>query len=131
MEGIHIPAKHPVFQLVPPAFEELAETAYTQLGRPPVSVDTFWDIYTQLLNHFRNLMHNMDLTHILASHQEITQNIENETILLPPGLKELPNDDDVDGPDGNDEESLNTPGSSLVQNYATFTDEEDTSDDDG
>jgi hypothetical protein len=42
------PDDDPVFQLVPPLFQEIISSCYAAIGRPVVSFDTFWDIYLHL-----------------------------------------------------------------------------------
>jgi hypothetical protein len=129
MEQLFAPPDHPVFQLVPPAFEEVAQAAYMQMGQPPVSDKTFWGVYMQLLNSLRNLLTHVDLAPILASHQEVTRDIETESIPLLLGLKELPNANDGNHDTG-DEEDSNPPGPSFIKQYCSFTDEENSSDGD-
>ena len=55
MEQQWAPRDLPVFQLVPPAFDEQANVLYTNIGCPVVSSSTFWDVYKQLLSAFRAL----------------------------------------------------------------------------
>ncbi|PCH43366.1 hypothetical protein WOLCODRAFT_164380 [Wolfiporia cocos MD-104 SS10] len=43
----------PVFQLVPPAFRDLADLLYWQMGHPLVIYLTAWAIYADLLNRIR------------------------------------------------------------------------------
>ncbi|EJD33870.1 hypothetical protein AURDEDRAFT_76626 [Auricularia subglabra TFB-10046 SS5] len=50
----YAPADHPVFQLVPPIFDARVQAAYATLGRPAVTVNTLWTIYSALLNEVSN-----------------------------------------------------------------------------
>jgi hypothetical protein len=145
IEDLYAPRDHPVFQLVPPAFEQRAQDLYTIIGRPAVSSDTFWTVYLQLLGRFRALQNDPELTHVLECHREMTQRVEDEEIGLLPGLRELRNGDNVVGPHG--EQYIggsqdppipqcmqggesNTQGPPIVPEYTVFTDDEDSEDSD-
>jgi hypothetical protein len=91
---------HPVFQLVPPLFEERAQELYSKIGRPTVTSDMFWNVYLQLLQEFRSLGNNPAVTQVLAEYQEITQVVEEEDVQLFPGLRDLRNGDNIVGPHG-------------------------------
>jgi hypothetical protein len=118
MEQLYVPPDNPVFQLVPPPFEEHIQTAYAALGTPPISHRTFWDVYIHLLNHFQNLAHNP--APILSPYQTST-NIHDPIELLP-GLKELPNGNGAINDDDHGE------GSSRHRECGEFTDDESGSD---
>ena len=45
VEAIYAPSEHPVFDLVPPTFEQHAQHLYASLGKPQVSSDFFWNVY--------------------------------------------------------------------------------------
>ena len=47
-EGLWAPADDPIFQLVPPPFQEVVNQCYKDLGCPPVTFDTFWEVYITL-----------------------------------------------------------------------------------
>ncbi|EMD40134.1 hypothetical protein CERSUDRAFT_63618 [Gelatoporia subvermispora B] len=47
------PPDAPCFQCVPPEFDDHAHQLYDELGRPQISSDSFWDVYTDLLEMFR------------------------------------------------------------------------------
>jgi hypothetical protein len=102
-----------------------------------VSSNTFWATYLQLLQEFRNQVDNAAVTQILNEHQEAVQFVDEETVQILPGLRELRNGDNVVGPygdqyiGGNREPSIPHPVTmdsgdlqSAVE-YATFTDEDD------
>ncbi|KAJ6486345.1 hypothetical protein DFH09DRAFT_948853 [Mycena vulgaris] len=55
MEENWAPPTDQVFELVPPAFHELASTLYLGLNSPPVTLTTFWEVYIELKAAF--LMH--------------------------------------------------------------------------
>ena len=42
------PADDPIFDLVPPPFQNIADRCYDDLGRPSVTVKSFWTIYCAL-----------------------------------------------------------------------------------
>ena len=101
MEQLYAPPDHAVFQLVPPAFGERAETFYIRLGRPVVNFASFWGTYSQLLHQFKQCRMNEpgnDLEEVLTNHKERSQRIEEENdVPLLQGLKELRNGDNVIG----------------------------------
>ena len=43
---------NPVFLLTPPDFHAQASVFYQEMGNPPVTSETFWVVYLQLLNKF-------------------------------------------------------------------------------
>ncbi|KAJ7438148.1 hypothetical protein FB451DRAFT_1344417 [Mycena latifolia] len=52
MEETWAPPDDPVFKLVPDAFDEQARALYAGLANPVVNRDTFWIVYSALLNAF-------------------------------------------------------------------------------
>lgn len=42
------PADDPIFQLVPPSFQEIVVECYNNLGRPTVTFKSFWEVYCDL-----------------------------------------------------------------------------------
>ena len=132
MEEIYAPSDHPVFQLVPPLFEEHAQELYSKIRRPTVTSDTFWNVYLQLLHEFRSLGNNPVVTQVLAEYQEMTQVVEEEDVQLLPGLRHLRNGDNIVGPNGDLYiEGLREPviprpvDQQPAIYYATFTDDEE------
>jgi hypothetical protein len=51
MEALYAPPDHLVFKLVPLASHEHISNIYSAIGQPEVTVDTFWDIFHNLLGH--------------------------------------------------------------------------------
>ncbi|EGO28160.1 hypothetical protein SERLADRAFT_405819 [Serpula lacrymans var. lacrymans S7.9] len=49
----YVSPNHEVFFLVPLAFHELASTFLSDTRNPLVTMNTAWDVYSMLLNHFR------------------------------------------------------------------------------
>ncbi|KAF8871142.1 hypothetical protein BD779DRAFT_1405737, partial [Infundibulicybe gibba] len=49
LEDEYAPRHHPVFQLIPAIFTNQAAAFYVNLRCPPVTFDTFWDIYRGVL----------------------------------------------------------------------------------
>jgi hypothetical protein len=43
------PPAHPVFELVPPALKIKLDGLYSQLGSPSVNIETFWEVYGDML----------------------------------------------------------------------------------
>jgi hypothetical protein len=56
MEQQWAPPDDPVFQMAPPTFEAQAQLLYSHIGRPPVSSQTFWAVYSALLDSFRSII---------------------------------------------------------------------------
>ncbi|KAF9069566.1 hypothetical protein BDP27DRAFT_1185227, partial [Rhodocollybia butyracea] len=52
VEKIFALSDHPVFQLVPPSFEETISFFYNELGTPVISRSNVWDVYNLLLARF-------------------------------------------------------------------------------
>ncbi|KAJ7899171.1 hypothetical protein B0H14DRAFT_2241077, partial [Mycena olivaceomarginata] len=52
---IYAPRDHEVFQLVPPDFGMIISQMYNEIGQPPVTRQSCWDIYRQLLHRFHTL----------------------------------------------------------------------------
>jgi hypothetical protein len=132
MEEIYAPSDDPVFQLVPPLFEERAQELYSKIGRPTITSDTFWNVYLQLLQEFRSLGNNPAVTQVLAEYQEMTQVVGEEDVQLLPGLRDLRNDDNIVGPHGDlhvgglREPVIPRPvDQQPAIYYATFTDDEE------
>ncbi|KZT50460.1 hypothetical protein CALCODRAFT_504712 [Calocera cornea HHB12733] len=67
VEELYAPPDHPVFQLVPPAFGTAIERHYRDLGAPEVTLDSFWDVYHELLHAFLRCPEHADLAQTLAS----------------------------------------------------------------
>ena len=67
MEARFAPSDHPVFELVPQAFHEHVSNLYTIIGQPEVTVETFWDIFRDLLGHLRERP-NEQLTEIITDY---------------------------------------------------------------
>ncbi|KAJ7841523.1 hypothetical protein B0H14DRAFT_3140219 [Mycena olivaceomarginata] len=52
---IYAPRDHNIFQLVPPDFGVIISQMYNEIGQPPVTRQSCWDIYRQLLHRFHTL----------------------------------------------------------------------------
>lgn len=55
MEREWVRPQDPVFNLVPPTFQEQVVVLYAEIGQPEVSSDNFWPVYQQLLTAFCSL----------------------------------------------------------------------------
>lgn len=87
VEALYAPPGHSVFELVPPAFNEQVTEHYSAIGQPVVNVDTFWDIYCQLLEMLRE-QSGEQLTDILATHQmTLEQDINDCMMPLLPNME--------------------------------------------
>jgi hypothetical protein len=100
LENMYAPPDHPVFELVPPAFESQAKIFYASMGDPIITRDNFWATYQRLLQSFRDQpVANQDLQAVLAGHDEHCRSIaEEDPGVILPGLKELRDGADAVGP---------------------------------
>jgi hypothetical protein len=88
----YAPTDRPIFELVPPAFNDCADILYTNIGQPAVQSNTFWDVYCQLLQQFRIEEHVVCIAPILMTHCNAVHALElEEEMPLLPNLKELQN----------------------------------------
>jgi hypothetical protein len=55
VRNLYAPRDHEVFQLVPPDFAGIISQMYVEIGQPPVTRQSCWDIYLQLLTSFHTL----------------------------------------------------------------------------
>ncbi|KAJ7729286.1 hypothetical protein B0H14DRAFT_3617421 [Mycena olivaceomarginata] len=101
---IYAPRDHEVFQLVPPDFGVIISQMYNEIGQPPVTRQSCWDIYRQLLHRFHTLD---DIYHIPEDFDAkwgyaLTMARDNyaKEIELLPNLRPLRNGDSVIGPGG-------------------------------
>jgi hypothetical protein len=46
---------HPVFQLVPPDFQAMAEGIYSALGSPNLTKNNVWDVYKAMYGVFQQI----------------------------------------------------------------------------
>ncbi|KAH7904042.1 hypothetical protein BJ138DRAFT_1186917 [Hygrophoropsis aurantiaca] len=123
VEAKYAPPDHPVFELVPPIFNQCAHDLYQAMGKPEVSSETFWDVYQQLLQRFQSTtQENPDMITLLrSSHDDDDASTNVNDIAIIPNLKELRLGANVIGPKG-------FHGSE--PEYAAFTSEEENSDND-
>ena len=93
MEAKYAPPDHEVFQLTPFPFDSRANKYYEEMGRPPVSSDSFWNVYQQLLVRFQGARaepsESDDLTKVLSDLESHTERIAKEKVDVHPGLKPL------------------------------------------
>ena len=82
MEALYAPRNHPVFELVPPLFHERVSELYMAIGQPEVTINSFWDIYRDLLERLRN-GHDEQLSTVLDSHKETLSRDQEDMPLLP------------------------------------------------
>lgn len=73
MEVRFAPPDHPVFELVPPPFHEYVSSIYTAIGQPEVTIDTFWNVFRDLLERLREGP-NEQLTEVITNY-DITLNL--------------------------------------------------------
>ncbi|KAF4617518.1 hypothetical protein D9613_006332 [Agrocybe pediades] len=60
VEQLYAPRDDPVFQLVPPTFHEHISRVYAELGCPPVTFETAWDVYRMLVLRLEDLQARAD-----------------------------------------------------------------------
>ncbi|KAH7905061.1 hypothetical protein BJ138DRAFT_1018219 [Hygrophoropsis aurantiaca] len=101
VEEKYAPSDHPVFDLVPPLFDQRANELYQAIGAPLVSSDNFWGVYQQLLSQFRSTTTGCDpqMETLLRSSSEPDEDDPNEIAILP-DLKDLRLGANVVGPKG-------------------------------
>lgn len=83
------PPSNPVFELIPLDFAKYAKALYETMGSPIVFAENIWDIYRELVNHFKHLE---DAIEFGEACQAYLQRIEEETQAqeaLPPARIEL------------------------------------------
>jgi hypothetical protein len=97
VEAIYAPPDHPVFDLVPPSFDQRAQYLYASLGKPQVSSDSFWNMYQMLLAQFQAIEGDDDLTVLLS--QGVVEP-EDEDVPLLPSLQDFPQNAGLVGPAG-------------------------------
>jgi hypothetical protein len=101
VRNLYAPPDHPVFELVPPTFDNLARQFYLAMGQPTVSRTNVWDIYLAMLHEFHRLdeahahFHNEWKVAFTESQNENANEIE-----LRDDLQDLQNGEDVFRPDG-------------------------------
>ncbi|KAJ7077337.1 hypothetical protein C8R44DRAFT_836761 [Mycena epipterygia] len=99
LEAQFAPPDHEVFQLTPPEFDHWANTYYSQMGKPVVMHDTFWDIYRELLAYFTQVPDiEGDLQIPLSSHNETMRRIDEEEMALLPDQQPLRRVAEMPGP---------------------------------
>lgn len=88
------PANDPVFQLVPPAFEQLISTAYQSIGQPVVTFYTFWDVYRSLheavlaTDFSEDVEIEIETEHRMAEEERAAE--EERVVKPPPPFADLP-----------------------------------------
>jgi len=132
MEELYAPPCHPVFDLVPPAFHDHVSNAYSEIGKPNVDVDTFWEVYLSLRRRLRERSPEQ-ITEIVTSYQGNVEELEADPDNIPllPNMEDFRLGQPLDL--GNKTcyiggiESAVFPGSieGLIGEYADFTDESD------
>ncbi|KAJ7668830.1 hypothetical protein B0H17DRAFT_1162310 [Mycena rosella] len=104
VRALHAAEDHNVFQLVPPDFHAIISQMYDEMGQPPVTRATCWDIYLRLLTRFRALDEAHDIPHDIDAEWgyalTMAGDYHAEDIELIPDLQPLRNGDEVVGPDG-------------------------------
>lgn len=95
---MYAPRTHPVFNLVPPSFGQLAEGFYAQMGHPSINRESVWRVYLDLRAHFYALEDSLELEksrgewgeHLTAARVAEEARARNEPeIELIPNLQEL------------------------------------------
>jgi hypothetical protein len=104
VRNLYAPKDHTIFQLVPPNFAVIINQLYCEIGQPPVTRQSCWDIYLQLLNCFHALDDVYNIPHGINEKwgYALTMARDNyaKEIELIPNLPPLHNGDSVIGPDG-------------------------------
>jgi hypothetical protein len=132
MAEIYAPPDHPVFQLVPPLFDELANKHYAAIGEPIVTSDTFWDIYHNVLECFRHSA-DEELNGILADSDRQETAAQDDGLPVLPDMQPFRNGEPVAGERNHYVGGLVASGSTQTtiqdeREYADFTSSDDDSD---
>lgn len=112
------PPDDPLFHLVPPAFRAVADDAYASLDAPPVTFESIWNIYTDMLAIIRTLMESDVQAGLELTIDERSAAFAGEDIVILPlapfragqGVGGGGDDDDVDAGNG---EGSGMPGPGL------------------
>jgi hypothetical protein len=145
VEAQFAPPDDPVFQLVPPLFDQRAREHYLKIGQPIVSSDTLWTIFRQLLQQFQADEEDVELMDSLVTHKDLQVGLHDEKMELLPNMKPFRNGAGIMGPKGSHYAGglANPPGGTVIAGfsedgaedgavaqpeYAIFTDSEDSSD---
>ncbi|KAJ3925361.1 MAG: hypothetical protein NXY57DRAFT_967953 [Lentinula lateritia] len=91
METKYAPPDHAVFQLTPPEFNQRAVYFLRHtLGSPEINMDSFWDVYQNLLDLFRSeTINNTLLGNELQEFLVAEEQIDSEVVELMEGQAEL------------------------------------------
>ena len=77
------PPDHPVFDLVPPVFEEFILSVYAMADQPEVNFDDFWQIYKHLLSIAEEHVHfHPEVQAVLLEHGAVHDGGEDQEIPL-------------------------------------------------
>ena len=85
MEQRWAPRNLPIFLLVPPAFDKHAKILYDHIGKPAVSSKDFWDVFSLLIDAFRNLPDDPSLSEAF----EVAEDGSEDRVPLLEGLRDL------------------------------------------
>ncbi|KAF9553186.1 hypothetical protein CPC08DRAFT_645938 [Agrocybe pediades] len=111
VEQLYAPRDDPVFQLVPPTFHEHISRVYAELGCPPVTFETAWDVYRMLVlcledlqaradnENFKSAMDDWEVEAHLLTHGD-EEDHGNDLPYGPPEGAELAGGEDQVRPDG-------------------------------
>ncbi|KAI0711283.1 hypothetical protein C8Q76DRAFT_622842 [Earliella scabrosa] len=73
VEAEWAPPNHPIFELVPPIFQQRISDIFTQIGSPVITQDSFWQVYLLIKEHFalyrQQNPQDTELTQVLATHE--------------------------------------------------------------
>ncbi|KAJ7106244.1 hypothetical protein C8R44DRAFT_745316 [Mycena epipterygia] len=104
VRSLYAPTDHEVFQLVPPDFQTIIAEMYINIGEPPVTRETCWNVYLQLLAGFRALDEAHQVPHDIDVEWGYALTMAGDAhakdIELMPDLQPLKNSEDVVGPSG-------------------------------
>ena len=127
VEALYAPQDHPVFELVPPTFHELANNLYSAIGQPEITHATFWDIYLELLKQLRNRQ-DEEPTDIITTYRELESMQPDEDMALLPNMEPFRLGQPLNV--GNDVSYIGGLDGDPCPEYAMFTSDEEESDSD-
>jgi hypothetical protein len=132
MAEIYAPPDNPIFQLVPPLFDELVDNHYADIGQPVVTSDTFWEIFLTLLECLRHSA-DEELTGVLTDSDRQETAAQDDGLPVLPDMQPLRNGDPVAGKRSHYVGGLAASGSTQTTTqeepeYADFTSDDDDGD---
>ena len=119
VEAQFAPPSDPVFQMVPPLFDQRAHEHYMKIGQPTIASKTLWMVYRQLLQQFQ-VEDDEELTESLAAHKSMQASLHDENMELLLNMKPFRNGAGIVGPKGSHYVGglANPPGGTVLAGFS-------------